>query len=261
MTHIASYRRILHRMQYYNYQQGLIYRLLNQEDSWKSHLERCRDFILKGVEILKPSKITLLGSGWLMELPLAELAERVGHIVLVDIIHPPEVKSQTAGMKNVELIEEDVTGGLIEEVWNKCKGHTFLNRLKTLEGITIPEYSPGKDPGMVISLNILTQLEILPAALLQKKTRADEKKINMFRRGVQEKHISFLERYPSVLITDTHEIITHKSGVISDSETLLTELPEGRYNETWQWDFDPEGTDYNQRKSVFRVQAIVFGKR
>ena len=70
-------------MGYYNYQNGLIYRHLNQEGGWDSHLERCRSFILEGVGFYKPGKVTVLGSGWLLELPFAEMVERTGKICLV----------------------------------------------------------------------------------------------------------------------------------------------------------------------------------
>ena len=148
-------------MGYYSYQSGLIYRHLNQAGGWDAHLGHCRNFILKAVNLYKPEKITVLGSGWLLELPLAEMVEMTSKIILIDIVHPPEVYSQTGSFGNIELREEDVTGGLINEVWQKTRRYSFLNRLKTLDDIVIPEYNPQSDPGMVISLNILTQLESL----------------------------------------------------------------------------------------------------
>jgi hypothetical protein len=166
MPYPASYKRILHRMGYYDYQQGFIFRHINQDKGWDEHLQRCRTFILKAVGIVNPSKVTVLGSGWLLELPLAEMSERIDMINLVDIIHPPEVIAQTATLKNISLIEEDVTGGLIEEVWKKAGKRTFLNKIDTLKMIRIPEYQPNEDPGMVISLNILSQMESLPVRLL-----------------------------------------------------------------------------------------------
>ncbi len=73
----------------------------------------------------------------------------------------------------MELSEQDVSGGLIEEVWNKAGKRTFLNRLSSLETIVIPEYQPVEDPGLVISLNILTQLEVLPERLLRKEIESN----------------------------------------------------------------------------------------
>ena len=112
---------MLTRMGYYNYQNGLIYHHINQEGGWGNHEEQCRRLIIKALDFYKPEKVTVLGSGWLLDLPLAELIERTQKVCLVDIVHPPDVIRQAGYFKNVELIEQDVTGGLIEEVWQKEK--------------------------------------------------------------------------------------------------------------------------------------------
>ncbi len=169
-------------MGYYNYQQGLIYRHLDQKSGWNSHLAHCRDFIIKTIDLVKPSRITVLGSGWLMDLPLAEMAERAEKISLVDIVHPPEVIEQTAGLRNVEISEQDVSGGLIKEVWNKAGKRIFFNKLPSLRTIVIPEYQPVEDPGLVISLNIVTQLEVLPERLLRRKSKAPDEEFIRFRK-------------------------------------------------------------------------------
>jgi hypothetical protein len=226
MTYSQPYRRILHKMGYYDYQQGLIFRHLAQENGWNSHLEKCRSFILKVYDIIKPDRITVLGSGWLLELPLAELAERTDRIYLIDIIHPPEVREQVKKLKNVELREEDISGGLINEVWKKTSNHTFLNKLKTLQEIKIPEYSL-TNPGLVISLNIITQLESLPAKLLSKKARITDEEFFSFRKKIQDNHLKFLKKFNSVLITDACEIITARDGNSSADQTLIAYIPEG----------------------------------
>jgi hypothetical protein len=193
MTHPPSYRRILHKMGYYDYQQGLIYRYLNQENGWENHQQKCRNFILRAVDLIQPEKITVLGSGWLLDLPLVELAEKVKKVCLVDIVHPPEVLNQTSGLKNIELSEQDISGGLIGEVWNKAGKCTFLNKLKTLDDIIIPEYKPADDPGTVISLNILTQIESLPERFLKKKSIATNEDFLHFREEIQKKHLNYLK--------------------------------------------------------------------
>lgn len=256
MAHSLHYRRLLTRMGYYNYQNGLIYRHLNQDGGWEPHLENCRRFILKAFDFCKPDKVTVFGSGWLLDLPLAELAERTNKICLVDIIHPPDVVRQVAAFKNVDLIEQDVTGGLIEEVWQKCRKHFFLSRMLSLEEIKIPEYIPDSDPGMVISLNVLTQLECLMILYLKKKSKIPENELNFFRSEIQKKHIDFLMKHRSVIITDYLEIITNRSGSINTLPTLLTELPEYRNKEEWIWNFDHTGADLYNSRSQFKVVAI-----
>jgi hypothetical protein len=257
MTHSITYRRMLNKMGYYNYQNGLIYRHLNQQGGWDGHLERSRNFILKAIDFYKPEKITVLGSGWLLELPLAEMIEKTEKVFLVDIVHPPEVISQTGSFRNIELVEQDVTGGLIELIWQKTGKFSFFNKLQSLDNIIISEYKPDYDPGLVISLNILTQLESLIVDFLKKRSEIKEEEYYFFRTEIQKKHIDFLKKNRSVLITDYAEVVTKKSGGIETIPTLLTELPVSKFNEKWTWNFDMAGYDYNNRRSVLEVIALT----
>jgi hypothetical protein len=246
-------------MGYYSYQNGLIYRHLNQDGGWDGHLQKCRSYILEAVEKLHPGKVTVLGSGWLLDLPLAEMSERTGRVILADIIHPPEVAKQIKDLKNVELAEVDVTGGLIETVWNKVNERSFFNRLRSVKEIPVPLYRPADDPGLVISLNILTQLETLVSDLLVKKARIEEEELTAFRSEIQKKHISFLSEHQSVLITDVEEVFFSSSGETEIVKTLKTGIPEGTDLREWTWGFDLKGSDYNNLKSRMKVIAVTYG--
>ncbi len=257
MTHSTEYRRILNRMGYYNYQNGLIYRHVNQADGWDSHLNNCRDYILKSLELLKPDRVTVLGSGWLLELPLSEMLERTSSICLVDIIHPPDVISQAGKLKNIEIIEADVTGGLIETIWKEAGKMRIIKKLVSLDNISIPEFKPGFDPGMVISLNILTQLESLLISFLKRRSKITDEVLTGFRRNIQNKHIDFLKKNCAVLISDYAEIITNKAGITTQIPTLLAELPEGKDKKEWTWNFDQTGEDLYNSRSIMKVLALT----
>jgi hypothetical protein len=110
----------------------------------------------------------------------------------------------------------------------------------------------------VISLNILTQLEALPERLLKKKSNATADGFIRFKREIQEKHIGFLRKHISVLISDEAEIIIKSDGTQTENITLLAELPEGRISERWTWDFDLIHADFNKRRSKFKVVAKLF---
>ncbi len=257
MAQNAAYRIILGRMGYYDYQRGLIYHHLNEQEGWRSHMNNCRNFIIRAIDLNKPSVITVLGSGWLLDIPLKEMAEKAEQVNLVDIIHPPEVKSQVEELKNVVLREEDITGGVIEEVWKKARGRIFLRKLKSLGKLKIGEYQPNFEPGLVISVNILTQLESLPVRFLKGRSKTGEEDFLQFRREIQNNHISFLTKHNSVLITDVSEVITRSSGLSEEIPSVLSEMPEGKYRESWTWQFDRTGSDYYNKRSVFRISAII----
>jgi hypothetical protein len=258
MKHSDSYIRILNRMRYYDYQQGFIQSHINQQGGWDSHQEKCRNLILKAMDLYKPKRVTAYGSGWLLELPLAEMVENTDEIVLVDIIHPPDVYCQTEGMKKVRLVEDDVTGGLIEEVWKIAGKRTFLNKLPSLDQITIPDYKPAEDPGLVLSLNLLTQLEYLPLKLLKAKSKATEAEFEHFREEVQKSHMRFLSKHNSLLITDVETIYTDVKGNMSGKKTVFAEIPPGKVSEEWVWDFDLKYSDYNRKNSVLKIKAVIF---
>lgn len=244
-------------MGYYDYQNGLIYRHLNQEGGWDEHHDHCRSFILKALDLYKPEKITIIGSGWLLDLPIAEIAGKTKTVCLVDIIHPPEVIIQTGAFDNVELKELDITGGLIEEVWKRTRKYSFLNKLRSLDSITIPEDVTLNDPGMVVSLNILTQLESLLIDFIKKRSKIKEEDFDCFRAGIQKKHLDFLRKFNSVLITDTTEVIIDNSGKEAISPTIFAELPSGQFIEEWDWHFDLVRSDFYNKKSILKVVGII----
>jgi hypothetical protein len=248
---------ILNRMKYYEYQQGLIYRHMGQEGGWDSHLEKCRSFILSVIKVKKPGKITVLGSGWLLELPLAEIIDDGIKVNLVDIVHPPEVKNQTAKYKNVTLTDDDLSGGLASEVWRHIRAAPVLIKKRGFPEIDIPEYSfDGKDPGLVISLNLITQLEILPLKALEKRFKFEDKESFSFRRRVQEQHLNLLKNHSFILISDITEKSFFKNDREQTKETLLVQLPDATINDEWTWDFDMAGADYYMKKLLFTVRAI-----
>jgi len=258
MLYSLAYRRILNRMGYDSYLHNLIYRHLNQGDGWDNHLKNCRNFILRAMDFHNPSVVTLLGTGWLLDVPLKELSERTDQINLVDIFHPAEVRTQATGLKNVVLRENDVTGGLILNTWQEGRYRMVLRKLATLKNILIPEYQPDFETGLVISLNIMTQLEFLPVEFLKKRSDVPEEEYIRFRKEIQEKHLLFLKKHKSALITDVAEIFTDRSGKSLEVPSLLAELPPGKINEEWTWNFDTRRSDYYNKRSVFRVSALIY---
>jgi hypothetical protein len=253
----GSYKRILHKLDYYNYQQGFIFRHLNQGTGWHEHISRCHRFILKAIEHYKPESVTILGSGWLLEIPLENILSKVKKIYLVDIIHPPGILQKAGKIPGIEFITDDISGGLIRVIWEKTSKLTFFRKLDTIKDIFIPEYKPGFDPGMIISLNILSQLDVLPLKYLKRKSRADDLELTNFRREIQTSHINFLKKYRSVLISDLTEIFMDRSGNKTENETVITEMPSGIYREDWIWNFDLKESDYHRKKSVLKVAAII----
>jgi len=255
MAHSSTYRRVLTKLGYYDYQQGLIIRHMKVCSGWETHLANCRRFIIDTVKKEKPNKITVLGSGWLLDFPLVECLSHVALIDLVDIVHPPQVKEQIKPFPGVTTVDADVSGGLIEEVWKKSATRFWLFKRKSLETLTVPRFEL-IEPGLVISLNILTQLEVLPIRFLEKRSNYTETDYLRFRKEVQNSHLEMLKNHNSLLITDIKEIFNHNDGSISEEVTMVADLPEGSQREEWRWDFDSVGMDFNHKRSVMEVVAV-----
>lgn len=243
-------------MGYYNYQNSFIRRHVAHKSGWDEHLENCRRYILKTIDKYRPHKVTVLGSGWLLELPLVEMLEMVDGVTLVDIVHPPDVVMQVKDLKGVSLVERDLSGGLVEEVWRWRRSMPFFKRPVSLAGLHIPDCVQ-EDMGLVISLNLLTQIDVLPVRFLRRTTRISRQELNDFRRKVQEKHIEYLSQHTSVLITDCEEITTDKHGQSSSEKTLVADIQECIDRDEWTWNFDIEGTDYYNSSSVLKVLACT----
>jgi hypothetical protein len=245
--------RILKRMGYLADQEGIISRYLREQGGWDSHLLQCRKYITERVKSNAISDITILGSGWLLDVPLEELAELCNSINLIDINHPRQVRRKVKQFKNVNLLKDDITGGLINDIFKLCSSLPC-----SLDSIEIPSYRFDFDPGTLISLNILTQTDTLLIDYLIKKSRMDIEEQRRFRKRVQEAHLNLLKPYPNLIITDFEEkIIDIDTGAIIETRPLLfTSLPEGNNRQEWEWVFDSSGEYYRRKRVSFKVMAL-----
>jgi hypothetical protein len=232
-------------------QRGIINRYLREQGGWDKHLNYCRDYIINKIKEHKPEKVTILGSGWLLDIPLAELSELTGRVTLVDIIHSVQVKHKVRPYKNVSLVEMDISGGLVKTIWQST-----IKGMATIDDIDIPVFNPGFDTGLVISVNLLTQLDNLLVDFVSKKSNADPSQLRIFQSCIQEKHIEFLESCPSILITDYIEYIYTHDELTTTNQLIFTRLPETERINKWDWDFDTSGSYYDGKKVVFKVLAL-----
>ncbi len=79
--------------------------------AWAPHLENCRRTILEAARsVADRRKATVLGSGLLLDVPLAELAATFKEVALVDVLHMRSARRAAARFPNVRLVEADVSG-------------------------------------------------------------------------------------------------------------------------------------------------------
>src|SRR5262245_59341303 len=85
--------------------------------AWETHCASTRRVILSAAgRCARRRKAVLFGSGFLHDVPLAELAAAFQRVILVDLIHPYSTRRRVSQYRNVECLGADVTG-TVEGVW------------------------------------------------------------------------------------------------------------------------------------------------
>ncbi|HBH47917.1 MAG TPA: hypothetical protein DDX98_04725 [Bacteroidales bacterium] len=245
--------RIIRRMGLSGDQDGIMNRYINEEGHWQEHLNHSKNYIKKTVKDQKYDNVAILGSGWLLDVPLHYLSEHCENVFLYDIRHPKPIINKTRQYSNVELITMDITGGIIEFIYHRVKQKQFTE----IGHVPKVLFKPVKNVDLLISLNILNQLDILIVEYLRKYKEISEPEIVKLRSQIQQNHLNSLSKQSSVLITDYEEIIFDRTGrEIKKSSLVFSDFPKGRNQEEWIWRFDNQMTYYPNRKTHFKVKAI-----
>lgn len=157
-----------YRLRYISGHHNLIQRMLREEGNWQGHLDNTRAAIMAAVDRLDPRSVRVLGSGWLLDVPLKELAERCERITLCDIIHPQQIVSKYADSGTITFETVDITGGLADRVYNQRRRRFDFDRfMGEVRGITPWVYPED----LIVSANLLSQLSVFLADYLADKVK------------------------------------------------------------------------------------------
>jgi hypothetical protein len=250
---------IIKKFGYYKDQDGIINRYLREKSGWEIHLNNTRNFILNASETKKKTKAVILGTGWLLDIPHAELSGLFEELVFVDIKHPRQITHKLSKFKNIKVIETDITG-LIEPVYQKIRENRKNNEKLDLIHI-LPVYSEDflkemQSADYVVSVNLLNQLDILICDYILKRGGYKENELLEFRRFIQSMHIELLPKHKSVLITDFEEInLNNNHQQINRKNLIHTKLPSENIQK-WTWNFDTQKTYKHNMQTQFKVIAF-----
>ena len=180
--------RYVRRMGYLSEAIGLKCRYKRHLDSWRHHLEKTRQFVLFAAsKSQRREKVIILGSGLLLDVPLETLSSMFREVVLIDIVCLPEVHRCIKGYDNVRFLQQDVTNIAGTLYQNILYGR---HELPSADPV-LPEI--GKDTGLVISLNILSQLTVvLRKYALKKLTGIATDHVEAWCRQITESHMPSL---------------------------------------------------------------------
>ncbi|UTW51411.1 hypothetical protein KFF05_16115 [bacterium SCSIO 12827] len=207
--------------------------------AWKEHLVRSRRFVLwSAANCPGQNKVVILGSGGLLDAPLCDLADDFAEVVLIDIFHPPAVQAWAAQYPNVYLVETDLTG-LVDG----------LAQSEMPSEPPLPDI-PEADADLVVSLNLLSQLPLIPAR------HVPEKQAKAFATEIQRQHLRALQALPGrvCLITETvREFV--EDGEVNETEPALGDIKLPEPDERWIWNLAPAPEIERNRGLRLRVAA------
>ncbi len=249
-------KRILRKMDFLSDQEGIISRFLNESSNWEPHLRRSREFILDCIHEKNIPVITILGSGWLLDVPIEELQKKCKKILLIDIFHPPQILRKIRDLPSVEATQLDVTGGMIQQAYQLVQEFRKTGKKRNVTDLKSTGFQPDFNPGYVVSLNILNQLDILIVDYLKRFSIYTGEEIMDLRKMIQQSHLDSLQGGQSCIITDFEERVYEGSRLERVSPLVHVPLPEGKRKTTWEWLFDSQKTYYSGKTTRFNVVAF-----
>jgi hypothetical protein len=212
--------------------------------AWEPHCERSRQMIRAAMARCRQGrKAVLLGSGFLHDVPLAELSDSFREVVLVDVVHPLSARWRVRRRRNVHLLAADVSG-TAEAVWQAVEHRSDLPRA------TPNLFVHDKEVDLVVSLNLLSQLPCMPEQYLLKARTHEAADVSGYCRAVVEAHLDYLRRLPGVvtLITDVEARTISLSGTEVSRRGTLYGAAFPFAGERWIWPLVP-------RKRTFPYHA------
>lgn len=218
--------------------------------AWAPHLQHCRDWIVQAMgDCPIRGKVVVLGSGLLNDVPIDELSQGFERVRLVDILHLPVVKKALKAYENVELVEQDISG-LVEPLYRHIKNGVPLE-------IPAKANIPAEDADLVISLNVLSQLPIIPGIFAGKNNRPLGEDIAQ---TLIDSHLKALEGLPSrvCLITEVEQRLCQGGDVLETLNPLLdVEIPNSLKTrfESWEWHFAPHPERHPEHDLIYQVEA------
>ena len=212
---------MLKKMGYYKDQHGIVNRFYSEKINWQPHLDNTKKYILKCAKNKVRGNVAVLGSGWLLDLPLKQLHDTFDTITLYDIVHPQQIIHQIKKeYKNVHFKSVDLTGNYVYETFKIIKNYKKTGN--KLHFSKIQYIKPNFNQfDFIISLNILNQLNILLVDYLKKYNIYTKTELVEFAKIIQENHILNLPIGKSCLISDVRENLYNINGEFIKSNDLI----------------------------------------
>jgi hypothetical protein len=250
-------RKILRKMGFRADSQGIIDRYINVNGAWEGHLQQTKEFILDAFSGKRIRNLAILGSGWLLDLPIEELTGMCGQILLYDLVHPRQVQHRLQHYPNVATITTDITGGAVINAFRAVREYKRSGLKPSPEEICRVKFQPEVQADFTISLNMLSQLGIMITDYLKQSIPYSEDETERIIFLLQQSHMQLLFPGKSCLISDIREnSFDHDGHPIGSKELIKCALPSSGPAKKWDWQFDPLGEYYPDKITISTVMAF-----
>ena len=242
------------RFGYTSGQAGIIRRMLREEGGWQSHLFNSSEYIVKRIRLQKPKSIRILGSGWLLDVPMQYLLDNCDRIVLVDVIHPNQILNRYSQNQKVVFEKVDITGGIIDFCYQqKRKSYDHESFIQGIYNVVKPEYPED----VVVSLNVLSQLSVFIVDYLFMQLKISDVQAMEIAEAIQQAHLEMLPKGKTILISDfEEEYYGEEDRFIGSKPTVYATIPNGVDKKEWVWNFDSKFMYKPDCKTRLRVFAM-----
>ena len=216
--------------------------------AWDSHVVETRRLILQiAGECPQKRKLVVMGAGLIHDVPVFALSTLFEEVILVDMVFLRATRREVSGIKNVRLIDADVT--------------ETIHALSRDPGAPLPRSQPAlflNEPtiDLAISVNLLSQLPVIPKRFLR---RQDGPEVEEWSRQLQAAHLDYLRRLPGrkMLITDTGGMHRDRNGKTVFEWDNLHGLALPKPDAEWEWKIAPAPEADRKLDHVFRVAAYL----
>lgn len=238
-------------------------RYVRCQSAWQSHLELSQRFIVSAIKQCHAHRHALiLGAGNCLDVPLDELSAAFERVILVDAVKLAQTETKIKRYQNVDFCVHDIT----EVNRDLISGHELAS-LQQLSNTVPRKFINDNKIDLVVSLNLLSQLPLLPMRYLRSRETFSDDEINAIGLNLMRVHCRYLQQFDAtrVLIFDAEQWQEDALGQRHESlclqQWLNSEqlLPASQLVEEWQWTVAPAG-EQAEWSTQHRVQALLFAR-
>ncbi|MDR9498620.1 MAG: hypothetical protein RI556_05555 [Hydrogenovibrio sp.] len=218
---------------------------------WQPHYQRCQQVIREAMAQAGQQRVLLImGAGLLEDIPLAEASERFEQVWLVDMVFLRKARRRAAAFANVRLIEADIT----ESLTTLANGQDDVAR---------PRRWLDQPVDCVVSLNLLTQLPMVPVrSRLKRSSKDHDAQLETLGKALIEAHLAYLSRFSGVrcLICDRWVEERRADARLVDELDPAWDVALPSTVREWDWTVIPfgESAEAPRNERIHRVGASVW---